>query len=79
MILHIPHSFTRIPEDIRKTILLSDHELELELLRMTDAFTEDLFFCDIAGTQRIIAPSLRPSPVKGEGVTMAIPGGLILR
>lgn len=40
MILLIPHSSTRIPDDIRKNILLSDHELELELLRMTDAFTD---------------------------------------
>jgi hypothetical protein len=59
MILHIPHSSTIIPEDIRKTFLLSDHELGLELLWMTAAFTDDLFSYDIAAAKRIIYPVSR--------------------
>jgi N-formylglutamate amidohydrolase len=43
LILHIAHSATAIPEDVRKTILLSDAELAGELLGMTDHFTDELF------------------------------------
>lgn len=43
MILHIPHSSDIIPEQFRNQIVLSDNELTAELLRMTDAFTDELF------------------------------------
>lgn len=43
MILHIPHSSTFIPQNIRDAFLLSDSELEDELLRMTDAYTDDFY------------------------------------
>jgi N-formylglutamate deformylase len=44
MILHIPHSSRMIPENLRDQIVLSDNDLSAELVRMTDAFTDELFF-----------------------------------
>jgi predicted N-formylglutamate amidohydrolase len=38
VILHVPHSSTRIPEDVRANITLSDEALNQELLRITDSF-----------------------------------------
>lgn len=43
MILHIPHSSDIIPGHLRDQIVLSDDDLAAELLRMTDAFTSELF------------------------------------
>ena len=43
MILHIPHSSSVIPENLRDQIVLSDDELAAELTLMTDAFTDALF------------------------------------
>ena len=40
VILHVPHSATFIPEDVRELILLSDEELKAELDKMTDTLTE---------------------------------------
>lgn len=42
-ILHIPHSSTVIPDDLRGSFLLDDRELRLELLAMTDMHTNRLF------------------------------------
>ncbi|MGC9372785.1 MAG: N-formylglutamate amidohydrolase [Thermovirgaceae bacterium] len=42
IILHIPHSSGKIPPDCRKDILLSDKELEYELLKMTDVYTDEI-------------------------------------
>lgn len=55
IILHIPHSSTKIP--LKEGYLLSDEFLEKEILKLTDWFTEDLF----ASTEdeMIVAPFSR--------------------
>lgn len=40
MVLHVPHSSTRIPGEVRAGIVLDDAALAAELLRMTDAHTD---------------------------------------
>jgi N-formylglutamate amidohydrolase len=49
VILHIPHTSTVIPTDLREQFLLSDADLFKELLLMTDAFTDELFRADEVG------------------------------
>lgn len=43
ILLHIPHSSAYIPSAFRKSIILSDNELQQELLKMTDRYTDELF------------------------------------
>jgi len=45
IVAHIPHSGTHIPGWVRSTLLLSDEELDLELRKMTDWYTDQLFHC----------------------------------
>lgn len=40
IILHVPHASRAIPPDVRPDIILGDAELEYELDRMTDSFTD---------------------------------------
>ena len=42
-VLHIPHASTFIPKAQRQALLLSDDELDEEVRRMTDHFTDEIF------------------------------------
>jgi len=59
IILHIPHSSTVIPKDIRPQILLSDTELGVELGFLTDSFTDQLFLNNIYKNDSLIFPISR--------------------
>jgi len=43
VIAHVPHGSTFIPEGVRRSIVLSDEDLEKEVLLMTDRYTPELF------------------------------------
>ena len=43
MIAHLPHGSTFIPANARRSITLSDSDLERELLLMTDRYTPEIF------------------------------------
>ena len=62
MILHIPHSSDTIPAQFRDYVVLSDDELAAELLRMTDAFTDELFVFPGATTVRFPISRLLVDP-----------------
>ncbi len=59
VIIHIPHASRMIPSDIRTSIILSDSDLENELTKMTDAFTDELFNADIMVNHSVIFPVSR--------------------
>ena len=56
-VLHIPHSSWEIPADVRRSFVLSDSELESELLRLTDSYTDILFDCGQAA--KVVFPVSR--------------------
>ncbi len=45
ILIHLPHSSLHVPSELRKDILLSDEELEQEMLLLTDLYTDELFEC----------------------------------
>jgi N-formylglutamate amidohydrolase len=58
-VLHIPHSSRRVPAEERSTILLDDAELDAELRRMTDAYTDELFPVTPVEAGRVVFPLSR--------------------
>ena len=44
VILHIPHSSTNIP--LLDGYIVDTPSLEMEMLKLTDWFTDDLFYCE---------------------------------
>jgi N-formylglutamate amidohydrolase len=59
VVLHIPHSSRHVPQDERQAILLDDAALNDELLRMTDAYTDELFPITPFETGRVVFPVSR--------------------
>ena len=57
-IVHIPHSSTRIPGQVRSQFVLSDSDLQGEMDRMTDWYTDEIFG-GLAGTNDVIFPVSR--------------------
>ena len=54
VVVHIPHASIEIPDEYRRSILLNEKSLRREILRMTDAFCDELY--DAPGfDNRIIA------------------------
>lgn len=58
-VLHIPHSSQRVPAEERQAIILDDAALDIELLRMTDAYTDELFPMTPAEARRVVFPVSR--------------------
>jgi N-formylglutamate amidohydrolase len=58
-VLHIPHSSRHVPAEERQAILLDDGALNDELLRMTDAYTDELFPVTPFEAGRMVLPVSR--------------------
>jgi N-formylglutamate amidohydrolase len=58
-VIHLPHASTTIPASVRNDLLLSDEELALELVRMTDHFTDELVSTALPGAPRVCFPVSR--------------------
>jgi len=59
LLLHIPHSSFTIPKPVREKLCISDAKLELDLLRMTDCYTDILFDLSTITSSSIIYPVSR--------------------
>jgi N-formylglutamate deformylase len=59
LLLHIPHSSRLIPPEERTQLAPDDRTLALELLRMTDAFTDELFAPTPFEAARVVFPVSR--------------------
>ena len=59
MILHIPHSKKLIPKEFLKYFLISEDQIEIELLKMTDHFTDELFDASEENCSKLIFPVSR--------------------
>jgi N-formylglutamate amidohydrolase len=83
VVAHVPHASSHIPDDLRAEILLSDDELDGELLRLTDWYTDELFgwVRQLGGTcfinrlsrlvfdpERFLDDEAEPMAARGQGV-----------
>ena len=58
-ILHIPHSSQTIPSSVRPSLLLTDEQVRLELFKLTDHYTDELFDPGGKRVKRIVFPVSR--------------------
>jgi predicted N-formylglutamate amidohydrolase len=58
-VIHLPHASTMIPATVRPELLLSDQDLALEVLRMTDHLTDELVAAALPAAQRVCFPFSR--------------------
>jgi len=59
VVLHVPHDSTLVPDAVRDQFLLSDAELQHELLRMTDQLTHAIFAAPPCAAAVVRAPVSR--------------------
>ena len=59
IILHIPHASKHIPNEYIKYFTLSKKDLEIELLKMTDHFTDELFDISCSNIHQLKFPLSR--------------------
>ena len=59
IILHIPHASKHIPDKYLKYFTLSKKDLEIELLKMTDHFTDELFDISCSNIHQLKFPLSR--------------------
>lgn len=58
-IMHIPHGSVYIPDAERQKLLISEEELQLELIRITDWYVHDLFVIDDPRVKDVVFPYSR--------------------
>lgn len=59
LVVHVPHASRTIPRTVRRRFVPTDSELEIELLRMTDHYTDELFACDAGQAGSVVYPVSR--------------------
>jgi N-formylglutamate deformylase len=59
IVFHVPHDATEVPIEVRDQFVLTDEQLQGELLKMTDHHTLALFAADVPTQQVVRAPVSR--------------------
>ena len=59
IVLHIPHASKHIPDEYLKYFTLSKKDLEIEILKMTDHFTDELFDISYSNIHQLKFPISR--------------------
>jgi N-formylglutamate amidohydrolase len=59
VVLHVPHDSTHIPDEVRSQFVVGDSELHLEITRMTDHLTKDLFGHMVKADRVVYSPVSR--------------------
>ena len=59
LLIHIPHSSTCIPENYLQYFKLTPEALNIEMLKMTDHYTDELFDCSGEDVQSLLFPISR--------------------